>query len=615
MKPLSRLVILVLFCALSGISLVAHPASASDELSGYLPKKTLFYASLPDLRTTLTQYKDTAAYRVFQDEEVQDFLEPILGKDGLFEKMMANLSDPLDFDVVSELDLRRVTLAIVGVDPSKDDFDAVQLVLEVWPATGDPAWGKILEWMKGLFKEPEAGDLEHEATLEIGKFTVEQLRADFGTLFLVSVGERTLFSSSLDALTDVLSRFENGSKDSLAHHPDFKAGFASISRSGDDLAVYLGISSILDTVFEAISNENSHMERDQVVGFLDALGVSNLKAVAFCTYFKDLLVESRSNFYAPGEERVGLWKVFAEGAPFPQEHLGFIPKDVVSFSGYSLDLSALWPLFWNSVDIIEPGTKEEMEKELGALEERLSIQLKQDIIDNLTGEVLTYQTMPTFGLSIPSFVFMVGIKDRSRFEPALEALIGEATEGAEHRHIPVGGEQMVLIPLEGQAMVQPCYAFVSDYLILTHQIPALRKAMSDVAKPGEGILASEKFRNAYKSAGVPKNIMSMSYYDVERIVMQAYGSLASLAPMAAGAMEDMPVDLAKLPTPQAISKYFKASVAFTTVEEDGLRMSSASPIGPELYILPFSSVFWLGARGSMPVPQPVATPVEKEGGR
>jgi hypothetical protein len=203
--------------------------------------------------------------------------------------------------------------------------------------------------------------------------------------------------------------------------------------------------------------------------------------------------------------------------------------------------------------------------------------------------------MPSQGMmATPEMGVLVGVRDGKRIVDTLMTLAklskGQVTITEKVQDnltiysldvdIDMGGGGMN--PL---AMFMPSFAVQENYLVLAFSRADVKKAIKRFHSPppGSDITANKAFE-PYKEQVMKGGYSSISFTDwattFEGIYTQITGA-AAMIPIP----EEVPIDLALLPTAETFTKHLFGSIALGKENKDGFHASSLSPFGPELLVI------------------------------
>jgi len=214
---------------------------------------------------------------------------------------------------------------------------------------------------------------------------------------------------------------------------------------------------------------------------MDAIGISNLKAIVFSSGFKGKESRALYELDLPGE-RKGLAKI-VKPLPVTLADLPPLPPDVSRFSMLRIDPSGLYDAGLVAFDTfagqsfgVEDQAKspEEISKLRKAYLEReltkfLGLNVKDDLLPHLGDKFAIYQT-PTEGLSVFGTVICISVKDAEKVKAATDRLQRglESIAGSQLklRRKLLHGVEIREVYSRGFGFLTPTYAIVGDWLVI-----------------------------------------------------------------------------------------------------------------------------------------------------
>lgn len=576
---------------------------APDDLAAFLPANTLFYVSLPDLQNTAKEYRQTAAYRIFQDEEMQKFLEPLLDETTAT-PVIPGLGTSLELDVLTELSLMRLAFAVTHVDPGDSSLEAFGAIIDVQPTEDDQSWDKIVRWLKESLEEI-GGDIKRKAAdkLQIGAIPVDVHPARFGQLHIARLPERrTLLTFSRKSMEMVLKNYQRrrlplidppkeiapeenpptSEIEMLAEHEAFRMADERMPRDGDEYRLYVGVPKLLEAVLSAI--EPDATGSDEARRVVEALGLFDIRSAGTACQFQGRWVYTHSTLVTEVNSQRGLLSLIPS-KPLETSLLRFVPRDAITLGFFSLDAVNLWKLIKSISEILDPKPIQDWERRMVEIQEEDGVDFNRDFLEQFTGELIYYQSIPSGAMLDPGIVLIAKLTDGAAMRTAIDH-IWKDTITDEVRRIEYKGVDTFVFKSTGAGPlpVQPCYGFPNDTLVFALNTLQLRRAIDQILGDSESILDNPTFDKAKQAAQVPDSIISLTYYDVPQLFHRVYSGATMFAPMILSTRsEPLPVDLAALPTSLAFTQYLSGSMGYATADGRGLQMRSASPLGPELF--------------------------------
>jgi len=570
--------LLALALALSPLSW-ASSATDQDSLAAYLPSDSLLYISFPDLTATKTEVKQTAFYKIAHDEEVQAFFAPI--KKMLMEQASSTAGDQFQTiqNTLQNVDVKNLSIAITHVDPSKiqESQEGLGLIVDLTVGGGAEMRNGFLAALETLIGDMlKQHDKEAQSGSEkIGGTDVKTFGNDKGKLYRVDLTDsRSLLSLSKDALTKVLEN-RKSQQGGLSKNADYSKSVSKSYVQGDEMDLFVNTAEI--------GRIATQMGGAEAKGILDFL---NPGSVAMGIKFDQAIIRT-STFLTRTENGPKVFSLFS-GKQISPDVLSSVPKDAIFAQVAAVDIEKLYPMIKEMAEAADPGSSKEMDTHLEELKKATGVDVKAELLDQLTGEFLTYAMMPKGMLPIPGVVIQLGIKDSAKVKKAVNTLLGLAGSDVEVKGVSYKDNTLYTLSpaADGMTMpVQPAYAFTDDRMMLAIDVQDLKMALSRNDKTNS-LLDNAQFKTARANANLPGSFSGMTFVDMEKLAAIIYNSamqglqMLAMSPMA----DQIPFDLALLPSANAITQHLAPSLSFLTVDDQGLSMHSASSIGDEVML-------------------------------
>jgi len=314
----------------------------------------------------------------------------------------------------------------------------------------------------------------------------------------------------------------------------------------------------------------------------NALGLDALKSLSVTTWVDNGDGWFSSSLLCPQNERRGLTALVDAYGVADCGPTESIPLDLMSFSKTQVDVKKIWETIDSVSSEAAGGLKVMM---LSGLQQALEnapkkVDLKADMLDNLTGEIVTVAfaapagSVDTSALSdeinpeiINSFmgsVYMLGVKDADRFLASVEGLIDVINPG---------------IKEDAMKFIKK----INGYIVITSgnvDLPALQDFLKAEGKPQEKSLAKCKALQdvAAKLGGFQGS--AFGYNNNKQMAAFMYNMLPVLGTFLKS-QEDFPEEIIiafeKLPEFKVIEKYLGVGGGKTVITPDGMESFGVYP--------------------------------------
>ncbi|MBI1849804.1 MAG: DUF3352 domain-containing protein [Planctomycetes bacterium] len=577
MAAYSLVATMLLPLAIGGTALCAGSPPSSDltEVASVLPAGTLAFVAFPNLSGFESQFRSTALYKIFQETQVQKFLEKPLA--ALRATIKSAAPSGFDDNLIASTFDGAAAFALTSVKlpkPGSGERPDIGLVAIARASKSDKltAFRSVLKQLaqsEATFKSQQTKMLD----VDVDAWTFDEQSP---TVFSAQLADRFYVSISPSAMASVLA-LAKGKGAALSTDATFQKVSVRIS-TGDApiMATYVSIEGIL-ALFQPLIPPS-------VRSALEKSGVSGLKAIGLGTAVKDGVFVDSTFFYCP-TPRTGILRCI-QSEPLDLSHLAFVPKDLTSFGMRRLNLASVWDSVWETIAAYDPTVADQAKKAIASLEEQLGFAIRADFVESLGTEFIHYSRSAPTGF--PELIFLVELKNAQKFTDCLQKLTAKLPN-VKIKEVPVGESGKVyyldLSQLGPMAMfVQPCYGLAGNYLVVSLNLQALKSTLVGFgAKDRPSVRENDGFKALFET--VPKGVSSLSYSDTRKSFESLYNSIRGILPMvAASAGHELPFDMALLPTTESISKYLTPGMGYGIVDADGFASRSRTAISTNLFV-------------------------------
>ncbi|MFT5527940.1 MAG: hypothetical protein ACI9G1_001171 [Pirellulaceae bacterium] len=559
--------------------------SAADErprAPKLLPKDTLVFARISDIKEMREKFDQTALGRIRKDEKIKPFLEHLYG---------------------SALDAFKAVETEVGV-PLNDVLAIPQGELcfaIVAPETGPPAVVLLIDCGKqidNVNKLIERG--EQELTNSGGTRKTEDSGDTELVIYRGAGEERELIkferdgvlciTSDISITRDVLARWngEAGEEDECLLD---NRKFVTVMRQSSGIAGERPqITFFADPIETARIATRGNFAAQTGLALLVPLGLDGIQAVGGGTVLATEEFDGITHLHIMLDNpRTGVLEVltFQPGDTTPE---AWVPKDTAGYATVNWDPAKSYDLVHKLFDSFrgEGKLQEEIDNRINV---PVDINLEEDVIAHLNGRI-TYISWMEKPAKVNSGCNMVGIKlqDAAGFRRTLEHLVDLAGDRLDsdaigttkyYKQVQRNDSQPEIgIPIRRP---DPCFGIVGDYLLLSDSSALFKEAVKSHGIPGDSLADQPDFKvvstKIARHAGTRRPVFAgfqrpdealRALYEVA-VSKETKGLLDQnvegnpVLQALKGAMEDHP-----LPAFAELQKYLAPRGSYVTSDETGI---------------------------------------------
>ena len=533
---------------------------ADDNAPGekLLPKDTLAFFTIADVPEFRKKWDKTSVGQMLHDPQLKPFLDDIEKKIDEASKNMENETGVSISDLL-ELPQGELTVALLEKPPRKLSF-VFMLEFGKNQATIDKLLKKMHE---GLEKEQAEHTKEEIEEVTVHTYTLKNPEPDnpFKTITYFTDESFLVFSSEIEALKEVLERWEGDSDDSLAQNEQFKYIQSQCEpKSGEPIVKWyvnpIGLINSGITMAQA-----SIPQAGLAAAFLPMFGVDGWKGWGGTMDFDEGEFEGVSNSFIYAENPKGLMGILL----FPETQLAppkWVPADIGSYSAANWNIGGAYTSIETLVDSFQGrGATGRFLDQLA--EQGPMIHAKKDIIDHLDGKIHILQSEtkdnddapPT-----PQVMAAFGLKDAAKMKKTLSAAAKSGGSNLETREF--NGETIyeMITPNSDQSV---SFTVTEGQLVITNDTPLLEGMMRGQNGGRAALIDSAEYKKIAKY--FPSKTSMVSFQRSEAQFKTYYNLLRKSDNVMDG------VDVSKLPPFEAISKYFQPSGSYTIPNKKGAK--------------------------------------------
>jgi hypothetical protein len=572
--------------------LAAAPrARAADRFEKLVPADAWAFVSVSDATTIQSKFRASAYYRIWQEKEVQKFLEKPLAQ---LQVKKDEFRNEFGFSIDDLLSLPQGQIALALMPPRKagdlEDVSGVLLVdvgsnagrlRDIVSKATDKAvsagakrtekefggektvildFGSVAGASESKPAEGEAGEGEGQS-----KTSSDASRSPDALKEIAYALPGSLFVAGTNAadVEKVLTNLKSHSIKCLADEDDFQRSLRHVSPStgGPDVVVYAPLGAILD---------GSNLPKDTEQG----LQVTGLRTVRTLTMSVNLEPDlARWSFFAGtrGEKTALLRLISTKGSALNVSKL--VPEDVVSAGAVSFDFVGFLTDLESALQAKEPEAYSAYQGFVQELKTKTGLDFKADFLGSFGGE-MGFFTRPATGAAGPipvtPFVLLFSHKGKERLEQAVGKLLALSPQplftkrdynGVAINELSLGGA--------GGGMPSPAYAITDDQLLVSISATGIEDVIRRIGKDVPSLVDDPRYRAAV--AALPPSRSAIQFSDDAKSIESSFESLRSVLFMLGGMGQAADwVDFALLPQASMISKHLGYSGMAVTQDDGGI---------------------------------------------
>lgn len=567
--------------------------AAVDNLTDVVPAGSPVVYYVADVPQTIEQWQGSPLAGLWNDPQVKAFFAPLreeiqIGRwnelvrdetghtlDEIMNMFTGDLVVFVDnFEVVltedePDFDLSVAILATVGDNAAAFEKMILEQEAKLDEKTEDATEENRID-VTHATREFRGVDLHVETTYEGDEVTMEAGWA--------VVDGAWVFAYPVDSLERIVGDILDGGADEALDSGDNFATVAGHTRGADawffmDMEPWVPVLHDVIEMGAAAAQEAGNPFPLDANAIVSALGADAMQALFLAVEQADDI--ATTTFGLTYTENRGLIKLLAYGpkeAPRPT----FIPVDSDAFSTATFDFAGAWAALVDILNGINPALMgmAAMQLESTAQNAGVELDLKRDLLDNLTGELVTVQKM--HGVSGETLIELeleqdqiiaLGIRQREALENALEGLKTIASQGSElFATRDFEGHTVFTLDVpqaEGEgAGDQVAYVVTDDRLLFSIGSPAtLEQTLLAMDGKGGSVWKQPAVRKAV--ALLPDGSSVVQYQDLAKfgaVIFPIIAAVDGLHLGNEGESEFRCCDRGAMPDADVVGKYFSSAV-------------------------------------------------------
>lgn len=535
--------------ALFSLFSTSHAADRLEEWSKFLPKNTLATIHIKNAPELAKDWEKSSVGRFLADEEVKKWMAPGLKEGGSsMDKLFLDESGMTFSENLAVYPGASLAAFVV------DDFAAIDEKKGPGYIAISEIAGKEAEFKASKGKSLEAKKKQH-ADAEIVSTDLaghevsaiaESKAADAPWLEAWAIVDGiVLESNSKDLLESTLADMKGGAGEAGIVKKLNRV--VELAEGTPDLSICLDVEPLIDLaqkgIEEGMGKGGTQMPftADMI---LDALGLRELLGLAISM---DLTDERGSSDFIliHSENPSGLLPSMIRGTSTEVPQPSFVPAGVDSVSVSRQSLGAVWDSILKGVEKLGPMAAM-MTAQIGMMEQQVGMTIKNDLFGTLDDTMVDMQILgaPAAGSVEPNIskVTMIKLKDRARFNAALEAIKKMMGNGfAMFEESDFEGQKIFSVKPSltpgapaaagGANSTKFSYVIADEYVLFAQGGPELLHKVLTRLKKAEGDSAWDNAETQDAIAALPKDYTGLSVSRGGSLVKMLLTTFAQLQEM------------------------------------------------------------------------------------
>jgi Protein of unknown function (DUF3352) len=541
-------------------SLLSGPQAvrAADDVAGekLLPKDTLLFVTIPDVEAMKEQWDKSLSGAMFQDPDLKPFLADVQKK---IDELSGKLMDEIGVTIPDLLNIPsgEITFALMERPARK-----LSVVLMV-------DYGDSKETVEKLLKQMhEALDSAAEhSTEEIDKVAVHVFTSKdgapnnpFKTLAYFNDESYLVFSSEVDALKEVLDRWDGDSDDTLANNDVFKYIQDKCRDESGEPAMKWYFNPIGLVQSGLNMAQSIQPQAGMVAPFLPMLGFDKLKGWGGAAYSAAGEFDAVSKSFVYADQPTGVLNMFQ----FPATELAppkWVSVETSTYVGGNWNVVQAFQAIEGLVDMFQGrGALARLLDQAANADRGPGLHLKKDFLDLLEGKFHVVQNTEADKDKLPVQRVLVAldVNDAARMKKTLAKVA--KTDGSPIESREFNGETVYEFtsPAGDQTF---SFAVAAGHLVITNDTAALENMLRSETQPP--LAEAAEYRKIARY--FPPKVSMISYQHSDTQLKALYEMLKKNdnAELLDG------IDLQKLPPFEVLQKYLRSSGSYTVPDKKG----------------------------------------------
>lgn len=520
-----------------------------------LPKDTLLFLSVPDIPGSKDSFDKSLTGAMLQDPEFKPFLEDVKKK---VEELSEKLKDELGLSIEDLMKIPEGEVTFALMERPSRKLAPVLMV----------DYGENSETVEKLLKKMHEGLEEHlEYTTEevddvkVHVFTLKEDDQDernpYKSLVYVNEDSYLVFSTDVEAIKEVLARWDGKNDDTLANNDVYKYIQERCKDESGDPAMVWYVSPV-GLVQAGLGMAAEISPEVALAGaFLPILGVDKLKGWGGASYSGAGDFDSISKSVVYADDSKGLLGIFQ----FPATDMTppkWVAADVSMYFGANWNITLAYQSIEGLIDGLRGRgfTAKQLDRAANA---EPGIHPKKDVIDLLDGKIHMVQGLEVEEDEPPiqKMLLALGVKDAAKAKKTLAILGKWDALPLETREF--NGETIYEFSPAPEFTLSLTVA--NGHFVVTNDTAALEGMLRTGS--GASLVESPSYQKIAKH--FPPKVSLLSYSNSSSQFKALYQTLKNLENQEF--LEG--IDLQKLPSFEVIQKYLRPSGSYTIPDKRG----------------------------------------------
>ncbi len=550
----------VLFCVAQAAA-VSKFVLAEDQASGekLLPKDTLVFFTISDVPELKEKFDKSSMGQIIHDPKMKPFMDDVQKK---IDEASTELENEIGVSIRDLMELPKGELSIAILEKPARKMSVVMMF-----EYGDnqATIDKLLKKMdESLDKEEAEHSTEEIGDVTLHVYTLKTPEPDnpFKTIVYFTDASYLVVSSEVEAIKEVLERWEGDSDDTLAQNEQFKYIQNQCKiESGEPLVKWYV--NPIGLVQSGITMAQASIPQAGMVGaFLPMFGVDGFKGWGGTADFDEGDFEGVANSFVYVEKTTGLMGVFQ----FPAAQLAppkWVPAEIGSYVVANWNILGAYTSIETLIDSFQ-GRGATAKALDSVAEQGPMIHPKKDLIDHLDGKIHMLQSAPKDGdlddgPPVPKILVGFGLKDAAKMKKTLAAAAKTPNSNMQTREFNGDTIYEMGTPNENQSI---SIAVTEGQLIMTNDTLLLESTMRGRSER-TALVDSADYKKIAKFFPAKTSMLTFQRSDVQ------LKALYNMLKNADNALDGL--DVSKLPPFEEISKYLQTSGGYTVPDKKGAK--------------------------------------------
>jgi hypothetical protein len=311
---------------------------------------------------------------------------------------------------------------------------------------------------------------------------------------------------------------------------------------------------------------------------IESFGLSNLSNVTLVSGLDKTGLVSKMNLNFDGTPS-GIFQ-FVAGKPLAAADFAAVPADTVSATVAKFDAPAIYDAFLKIAEQVDPKSKGEMTRNIGAMEAQFGLKLRDDILQPLGDTISTYNTMKGMGPALGTAV--VSLKDAQKAKETNGKLVqilkslGANPAAPKIIEVEFEGKTLYGLQMAGASLVQQAWCITDKELVFATTVEGLQEYLK---RPTDfkSLAQSPEIAKNFKNGSAP---IGMFYLDTKQLFDKFYPMAGPALQMFGPMLQSQGISLnpSILPSPKAISPHLLPLMVSVRKTSTGIEITERSSL-------------------------------------